>query len=149
MMKRQIPFSSLGLGLAFAAALIVAAGRPAAAQVAIDAGAFGVNGTSDLGGIVSLQVFKTPVVPLTIDLSGAKPFGAHGVAGTADFRFTVGGTTLGAGIGAGDIGNTALYSGLYEGILAQRIIPHVAVELRFWAGPRRPGSGFAGLRFAL
>lgn len=144
----NLPHARLPLAFVLTMTAVLAA-SPARAQVAVDGGVFGVNGIGDAGAIVSLQVFKTPVLPLTVDVSGAKPFGAHGIAATLDGRFTVGGTTLGAGIGAGDIANTALYSGLYEGILAQKLIPHVSIEGRIWAGPSRPSSSFVGLRFAL
>jgi len=132
-----------------AAALTAAAARPALAQVSIDGGVFAVNGTTDLGGLVSLQIFKTPVLPLAVEVTGAKPFAASGFAATGDARFTVGGTTFGGGIGFGDLASSGSYAGLYDILLAQKLIPHLAIEARMWMGERRPASAFIGLRASL
>ena len=138
----------LSLGIA-AAALLIAASRPAAAQVAVDGGVFAVDGTASVGAALSLQIFKTPVLPLSVDATVAAPLDGHGFSATADGRFRIGGTTLGVGIGGGNLAQTNHYGVIYEGILAQQLIPHLAVEGRVYFGPSRPSSMFAGLRLSL
>lgn len=139
-------FFSLGI---VAAALLIATSSPAAAQVAVDGGVFGVDGTASVGAALSLQIFKTPVLPLSVDVTAAAPLDGHGFAATADGRFRIGGTTLGAGIGGGNLAQTNHYGVIYEGILAQQLVPHLAVEGRVYFGPSRPSSMFAGLRLSL
>lgn len=130
-------------------AAAVAMAQPARAQISVDGGLFDVNGNSSLGGLVSLQVFKTPVLPLAVEVTAVKPFAPQGFAATADARFTVRGTSFGGGIGAGDLGNAGTYRGIYDVLLAQKLAPHLSVEARMWMGQRRPSSGFIGLRASL
>jgi hypothetical protein len=149
----MIPIASrrlLWLGIAsVAAAFVIAASRPAAAQVAVDGGVFGVDGTASVGAALSLQIFKTPVLPLAVDVTAAAPLDGHGFAATADGRFQLGATTIGVGIGGGNLAQTNHYGLIYEGILAQQLIPHLAVEGRLYFGPSRPSSVFAGLRLSI
>jgi len=134
-----------------AAALVAASSQSARAQVSVDGGYFGTAGTGSIGAAVSLQLFKTPVIPLTVEATAAAPFDGHGFAATADARFKFSGTTIGAGIGGGNIGSTSLGESriLYDGIIAQSIAPHLAVEGRVYFGSNRPSSIFAGLRLTL
>jgi|SRR5579872_2566936 len=134
-----------------AASLVVASSQAAHAQVSVDGGYFGTGGTGSVGAAVSLQLFKTPVIPLSVEATAAAPFDGHGFAATADARFKFGGTTLGAGVGAGNIGQSTLGQSrfLYDGIVAQSIAPHLAIEARLYVGTNRPSSVFAGLRLTL
>ncbi len=91
-----------------AAALVAASSQAARAQVSVDGGYFETGGTGSVGAAVSLQLFKTPVIPLSVEATAAAPFDGHGFAATADARFKLGGTTLGAGVGAGNIGQSTL-----------------------------------------
>ncbi|MGH7661737.1 MAG: hypothetical protein ACRENA_12590 [Vulcanimicrobiaceae bacterium] len=139
----------LSLGIASITALLIAASRPADAQVAVDGGVFGVDGTASVGAALSLQIFKTPVLPLAVDVTAAAPLDGHGFAATADGRFRLGATTVGVGIGGGNLAQTNHYGVIYEGILAQQLIPHLAVEGRVYFGPSRPSAIFGGLRLSL
>lgn len=131
-----------------AAVLVAASSQAAHAQVSVDGGYFETGGTGSVGAAVSLQLFKTPVIPLSVEATAAAPFDGHGFAATADARFKLGGTTLGAGAGAGNIGQSTLGQSrfLYDGIIAQSIAPHLSVEARLYVGSNRPSSFFAGLR---
>lgn len=134
-----------------AVAIIAATSQAARAQVSVDGGYFDTGGTGAVGAAVSLQLFKTPVIPLTVEATAAAPFDGRGFAATADARFRLGGTTLGGGVGAGDIGQSTLGQSrfLYDGIIAQSLAPHLAVEGRVYLGTNRPTSVFAGLRLTL
>ena len=131
-----------------AVVLAALSSQAANAQVSVDGGYFDTSGNGSIGAAVSLQLFKTPVVPLSVEATAAAPFNGHGFAATADARFKLGGTTIGAGAGAGNIGQVALGQSrfLYDGIIAQSIAPHLAVEGRIYLGSNRPTSVFAGLR---
>ena len=134
---------------ALAAALTAGSVQPARAQLSVDGGVFDTHGTGEVGGLVSLQVFKTPVLPLAVEVTAAKPFAPQGFAATADARFTIGATTFGGGIGFGDLGKPGGYDGMYDVLIAQKLIPHLGIEARIWMGGRRPSSGFIGLRASL
>ena len=136
---------------ACAIAIIAATSQTARAQVSVDGGYFDTSGNGSVGAAVSLQLFKTPVIPLSVEATAAAPFNGHGFAATADARFRLGGTTIGAGAGAGNIGQSTLGQSrfLYDGIIAQSIAPHLAVEGRVYLGSNRPTSIFAGLRLTL
>jgi hypothetical protein len=139
----------LCVSLVLAIVLVATASRAASAQVAIDGGFFGVNGTTPAGAALSLSVFKLPAVPFSVDLTGAAPLNGHGFAATADGRLNLAGTTLGAGVGVGTLANTANTGVIFDGIIARTIAPHLAVEGRVYLGPNRPSSVFAGLRLSL
>jgi hypothetical protein len=136
---------------ALSVALVAASSHAASAQVSVDGGYFDTSGNGSVGAAVSLQLFKTPVIPLSVEATAAAPFNGHGFAATADARFKLGGTTIGAGAGAGNIGQSTLGQSrfLYDGIVAQSIAPHLAVEGRVYLGSNRPTSIFAGLRLSL
>jgi hypothetical protein len=144
-------FTQFSFAATLAAALVAASTQAAHAQVSVDGGYFGTDGTGSVGAAVSLQLFKTPVIPLSVEATAAAPFDGHGFAATADARFKFGGTTLGAGAGAGNIGQSTLGQSrfLYDGIIAQSIAPHLAIEGRLYVGSNRPSSVFAGLRLTL
>lgn len=142
---RALPPSALAL----AVTLILVKPPAALAQVSVDGGYFDSGGNSSIGAALSLQLFKTPVIPLTIEATGAAPLDGHGFAATADGRFRLSGTTLGLGVGAGNLGNNTRTDIVYEGILAQSLMPHLALEARFYFGPSHPSSIFAGLRLTL
>ena len=139
----------VALGIALMLAIIQV--RPADAQVSVDGGYFttGGNGGS-IGTAVSLALFKTPVVPLTVEATGAAALNGEGFATTLDLRFKLaGGTAIGGGVGIGNIASTQNTNIMYDGIVSQSLTPHLAVELRLYAGPFRPSSFFAGVRVTL
>lgn len=117
-------------------------------SIALDGGIFGVNGSTSAGAALSLQVFKAPVMPLSVDLTAAAPFNGHGYALTADGRLSIAGLTLGAGAGVGTLAKTAQTSVIYDAIVAHTLAPHLALEGRVYLGPNRPSSLFAGLRLS-
>ena len=130
-------------------ALLLTSPLPGFAQtVSVDGGYLDAGGKSSTAAALSLQLFKTPVIPLTLEATGLVSLDGNGYAASADARFRVSRTTLGAGVGIGNLSVTTRTNVLYEGILAQSILPHVAVEARYYAGPNRGGSIFAGLRFS-
>lgn len=143
--------SLIRLGAAVCAlGTFAALAAPASAEIAVEGGGF-FGGTGTAGGAaVSLGVFSPPLVPISTDITVAAPLtsGGRGYATTFDARFHPTGTTIGAGIGFGTIGNTSSTSVIYDGIVAQSIAPHTALEGRVYFGPNRPSTVFAGLRFA-
>lgn len=136
-----VPF--LVMGLAVSTAQIARAD-----SVAIEGGVFGAGGTTSAGGALSLQVFKAPVAPFSIDLTAAAPLNGRGFAATADGRLNVAGLTLGAGAGLGNLAKTGTTGLIYDAIVAHTLAPHLAVEGRVYLGPNRPSSLFAGLRLS-
>lgn len=130
--------------------LAALAARPSFADsIALDGGVFAAGGTTSAGAALSFQVFKAPVAPFTIDLTGAAPLsGGHGFAVTADGRLNIAGLTLGAGAGAGNLARTGSTGLIYDAIVAHTLVPHLAVEGRLYLGPNRPSSLFAGLRLS-
>lgn len=119
-----------------------------AQTVSVDGGYLNAGGNSSTGAALSLQLFKTPVLPLSIDATALASLAGHGYAATADGRFRLGGTTVGAGVGVGNLGDTTKNDFLYDAILAQSILPHVSVEARYYFVNNHTGSLFAGLRFS-
>ena len=119
-----------------------------AQTVSVDGGYLDAGGKSSIGTALSLQLFKTPVIPLSLEATGLVSLDGNGYVASADARFRVSRTTLGAGVGIGNLSVTTRTNVLYEGILAQSILPHLAVEARYYWGPNRSGSIFAGLRFS-
>src|SRR5579883_169961 len=99
---------TLTLAITLAAVLALATTSAAIAQLSVEPGVWGVNGTTQFGGAVSLQVFKTPVLPMAVEVTGAAPFDRHGFAATADLRFSLAKTTFGAGIGGGDLAHNSV-----------------------------------------
>jgi hypothetical protein len=147
-MTRAIRILSSVILLSF---FFAATAQHADAQVSVEGGYFDAGGAGSVGAALSLQLFKTPVVPLTVDATAAAPFDGRGFAATMDARFHLGGTTIGAGVGAGNLAQTTLgQTGIiFNGILAQSIAPHLAVETRVYFGNSRPASVFAGLRLTI
>jgi hypothetical protein len=141
----------LGASLAAAAAALMVLTVPAAARasVAVDGGAFISKGSTALGGSVSLGLFSVPVAPVTTELTFAVAGNGAGSAGTVDVRTHLAATTVGAGIGVGNIGATASTSVLYDALVAQSIAPHTALEGRLYFGPQRQSTLFAGLRLSI
>ena len=139
------------LELAIALVFVIATSRAAYAQVSVDGGYFTTGGTGgSIGAAVSLQLFKTPVVPLTVETTAAAALNGEGFAATLDLRFRLaGGTAIGGGVGIGNLAVTQNANIMYEGLVSQQILPHLAAELRLYAGPFRPSSFFAGLRLTL
>jgi hypothetical protein len=129
-------------------AALLAAPRPARADVSIDAGAAITNNSAHLAGALSLGVLNVPVVPLAAELTAIAPQNG-GFATTLDARLTVAGTAIGAGAGVGTLGFTNHTGMIYDGILAHGIAPHTALEARMYFGPQRPSTLFAGVRFSL
>jgi hypothetical protein len=125
----------------------VSALQPARADVALEGGALVTNGGTSGAGAVSLGLFGTPVVPLSGDITFADAGG--GYAATFDARLALGPTAVGAGIGFGSVGDTHTTSGVYDALIAQRILPHTSIEARMYFGPNSPSSLLAGLRFSL
>lgn len=123
-----------------------AAPAAALAGIAVEGGIFASRGNTAAGGAVSVGVLAVPVLPVALDLTFAAAGNGAGSAGTLDVRAGAGGTTIGAGIGVGNLGATATTSVLYNALLAQSIAPHTAIETRLYFGPQRPSSLFAGLR---
>jgi len=139
--------AALGFILALAVLLAMPA-RSFAQTVSVDGGYLDAGGKSSTGAALSLQLFKTPVIPLSLEATGLVSLDGNGYVASADARFRVSRTTLGAGVGIGNLGVTTRTNALYEGILAQSIFPHIAVEARYYSGQNRGGSIFAGLRFS-
>jgi hypothetical protein len=129
-------------------AALLAAPRPARADVSIDAGAAVTGSSANLAGALSLGVFNVPLVPLAAELTAIAPQNG-GFATTFDARFTVAGTAIGAGAGVGTLGAMHETGMIYDGILAHSIAPHTALEARMYFGPQRPSTLFAGVRFSL
>ena len=129
-------------------AALLAAPRPARADVSIDAGAAVTGSSANLAGALSLGVFNVPLVPLAAELTAVAPQNG-GFATTFDARFTVAGTAIGAGAGVGTLGAMHETGMIYDGILAHSIAPHTALEARMYFGPQRPSTLFAGVRFSL
>ncbi len=129
-------------------ALFALTAVPARADVAIEgAGVFG-NGSAGGGAALSLGLFKVPVIPLAADLTVAVPFNG-GYATTADARFGLAATTIGAGVGFGTIGTAGRRTGaVYDALIAQGIAPHTAVQARVYFGSGRSATVFAGIRIA-
>lgn len=138
----------LGACLAAAGAALTLLLLPTAARAAIsvEGGAFVANGTASGGGAVSLGLFAIPATPLATEFTFAAGHG--GAVGTLDLRAGTG-TTIGAGIGIGNVGATATTNVMYDALLAQTVAPHVALEGRLYFGPQRPSSVFAGLRLSI
>jgi hypothetical protein len=136
-----IPFLTAGF-------FVSAAQAARADSIAVDGGIFGVNGSTSAGGALSLQVFKAPVAPFSVDLTAAAPLDGRGFAATADGRLNVAGLTLGAGAGVGSLANTSKTGWIYDAIVAHTLVPHLALEGRVYLGPNRPSSLFAGLRLS-
>jgi hypothetical protein len=133
--------------LIFGAALVLTP-HPARADVSVEAGgAFNSNTTSGQAAL-SLGLFGTPILPFSAELTAAVPFNG-GFAATADGRLNFAGTTIGAGIGAGNIGATSHTSVIYDAILAHGIAPHIALEARGYFGSSRPATIFAGVRLSI
>jgi hypothetical protein len=131
-------------------AIAAALTAPARADVSVDAGGFATNGSFGGGAAASLGLFKIPLTPISTELTGAFPIGADGgYAATFDVRAALFGTTIGAGAGIGNVGNTATSGAIFDAILAQSIAPHVAIEAREYLGPSRRSSFFGGVRFTL
>lgn len=135
-------FGSIALVLS-----LVAVPAVASAAVSIDAGGAVGHGTGGFAGSASLGLFGVPVVPLSGELTFMTTANGDGSAGTFDLRLHAAGTTIGAGAGVGNIGLTSTTAFVYDGILAQTIAPHTAIETRMYFGPQRPSTFFAGLRF--
>jgi len=142
MRKRRTTCGFVLLGATMLA--LLAAPPRAQAEVAVEGGIFASRGTSSAGGGFSLGILAVPVMPVHLDLSVAVA-GNAGAAGTLDLRFG-NGTTLGAGLGIGNLGASATSGILYDALLAQSIAPHTAIETRVYFGPRRSSTLFAGLR---
>lgn len=138
--------------VAASAALIISAlalaPQAARADVSVEAGgAFNSNATSGQAAL-SLGLLGAPIVPVSGELTVAVPFNG-GYATTLDARLHLISTTIGAGVGFGTMGNTSRTDAIFDGILAQTIAPHTAVEARAYFGANRPTTVFAGLRFSL
>lgn len=133
----------------FALAACLVPPQPARAQVAIDGGIFDTNGQTSAGAALSLQIFKAPVAPFSVDLTGAAPLNGHGFAVTADGRLSIAGLALGAGVGVGSLAQTGSTGVIYDAIVGHTLVPHLSVEGRVYFGPSRPSSLFAGLRLSL
>lgn len=119
---------------------------PARADVAVEGGIVAAQSKTTLGGGLGLGLFKAPVVPLSAELHVT---GGNGYAATLDARFSPGGTTIGAGIGGGSIGRPGTARALYDVILGQSLVPHIALEGRVYFGAKATPAAFAGVRFSL
>jgi hypothetical protein len=130
-------------------AMLVMVSAPTAAQaaVAVEGGVFASRGTTAAGGAVSLGLVAVPLTPVRLDLTVAVAGNGAGSAGTLDVRAGTS-TTIGAGIGVGNLGATGTTSVIYNALLAQSIAPHTALETRLYFGPQRTSSLFAGLRLS-
>ncbi|MBV8150062.1 MAG: hypothetical protein JOY59_00770 [Candidatus Eremiobacteraeota bacterium] len=136
------------LAASLCAAAVFGSAAAARADVSVDAGAFVTGSKSDVGGLLSVGIYKPPVIPLAGEITAAVQ-ATGGYAATADFRVTAASTTLGAGIGFGSLGTPGGTRALYDVILAQSVAPHFAVEARVYFGSARPTTVFAGLRLSL
>jgi hypothetical protein len=146
-----MPSRLLGASLAAAGAALMFLTVPTAARaaIAVEGGVFATKGTTAAGGAVSFGLGSAPALPVSVDLTVAVAGSGLGSAGTLDVRAGRAGTTIGAGIGVGNIGATATTSVIYDALLAQSLAPHVALEGRLYFGPQRPSTLFAGLRLSL
>jgi hypothetical protein len=144
MMRKQGLFLRL-LAPSAAALALAAAPLAASADISVEGGALFGHGISRFGGGASLGLFKIPATPIGTELTFITGDGT-GSAGLLDARLHAGGTTLGAGIGVGNIGATSTTTVIYDAILAQSIAPQIAIEGRILFGPLRPSTTFAGLR---
>ena len=141
----------LGASLAAAAAALMVLAVPtvARAEISVDGGAFISKNSTAVGGAVSLGVFSVPLAPVATELTFAVAGNGAGSAGTFDVRAHMAGTSVGAGIGVGNIGATASTSVIYDALVAQSVAPHTAVEGRLYFGPQRQSTLFAGLRLSI
>ena len=129
---------------------LLAMSQIARADVSLGAGLFVSQATTTGAAIVSLGLFKVPVVPISGEVTAAVPFNGSGYATTFDARFTAPDTTqIGAGIGFGNLVNTSSTNAIFDAIIAHGLIPHLSVEGRVYFGPDRPTSFTAGLRLTL
>lgn len=127
--------------------VVLFAPRPAGAETAIEGG-IAVNNSASAAGALSLGLLNAPLVPISLDLTGLFPTNG-GYATTLDARFHLAGTAIGAGAGFGTLGTIHSVGSVFDGLIAQTIAPHTAVEARLYFGPSRPSTFFAGLRFSL
>lgn len=148
-MHRIHALTKLTLAAALVAGTAFGAPRAARADVSLTGGAYAGGGRVTGGGAASFGFFATPIVPLSTELTVAAPFDGQGYAVTADARFSPLGTTIGAGIGFGNLNAVGRTSVLYDAILGHTLIPHLSVEGRLYFGPGRPSSILAGLRLSL
>lgn len=142
LIRSSVAAGALALGIAVAAA-------PASAEISVAAGGMFSGSTTTAGGIVSLGLLSLPVAPVSAELSVAVPFNNGGYAATLDGRANLAGTTLGAGIGFGTLGNTAQTTAIYDAIIAHGIAPHTSLEGRVYFGSNRSSTVFAGVRLSL
>src|SRR5579875_3164209 len=119
--------------------LVVGSAVPARANVAVEGGAFAVRGAVSGGAALSLGLVSAPLAPISLELTGV----------TLDGRLDLAGTTIGAGVGFGNLAAPLTTGVLYDVILGHSLTGHLAVEGRMYLGAGRPSSLFAGLRLSL
>src|SRR5579883_3190571 len=129
--------------------LVVGSAVPARANVAVEGGAFAVRGAVSGGAALSLGLVSAPLAPISLELTGATPFNGAGYGVTLDGRLDLAGTTIGAGVGFGNLAAPQTTGVLYDVILGHSLTGHLAVEGRMYLGAGRPSSLFAGLRLSL
>jgi hypothetical protein len=127
---------------------IVLTPRAARADISLEGAAVVSGSKTSAGGALSLGLLNLPLVPLTGELTVAVPFNG-GYATTFDARLRFAATSVGAGVGFGNLGATSRTGVIYDALLAQGIAPHTALEARLYFGPSRPSTLFAGVRFSL
>jgi hypothetical protein len=136
--------------VSLASAFLLATVGIACADVSVDGGMFVTRGSTTGAAALSLGLFKTPILPISGEITGAVPFNGAGYATTFDLRFAAPDTTqIGAGIGLGNLGAPPTTRVVYDAIVAHGIVPHLSIEGRLYFGPARPSSFMAGLRLTL
>lgn len=131
-------------------ALVLAGVQAAQADVSVDGGFFATRHSTTGGALVSAGLFTAPVVPVSLQVTGAVPFNGAGYAATADVRLSAPDSTqIGAGVGVGNLGLPSSTRVIYDAILGHGIAPHVSVEGRLYFGPAHPSSFFGGVRLSL
>jgi hypothetical protein len=131
-------------------AFLCAGVQAARADISVEGGAFVTRHSVTEGGLVSVGLLNTPLVPFSAQVTAAVPFNGAGYAATADARLSMPDSTqIGAGIGLGDLGAPPVTRVIYDAILAHGILPHVSIEGRLYFGPAHPSSLVAGVRVTL
>src|SRR5579884_2049195 len=120
--------------------LVVGSAVPARANVAVEGGAFAVRGAVSGGAALSLGLVSAPLAPISLELTGATPFNGAGYGVTLDGRLDLAGTTIGAGVGFGNLAAPQTTGVLYDVILGHSLTGHLAVEGRMYLGAGRPSS---------
>jgi len=132
--------------LVLALAAMLALARPAAADISLEGAAADTSGTVKGAGAVSIGLIGVPLTPISGELTVLVRSGG-GYAATADARLSLAGTTIGAGAGFGTLG-AAHSAGIYDALLAHGILPHTALEARWYFGPSRKPTFTAGIRLS-